>query len=281
MTSCGSDDTPEPTETCTDGIQNQTETGVDCGGTCDPCTTAATCTDGIQNGDETGVDCGGSCDPCAAVANCNDGIQNGDETGVDCGGSCDPCAAVANCNDGIQNGDETGVDCGGSCDPCDPVPSCTDGIQNGNETGVDCGGSCPPCNTGFFEHITAEVNGQAYAANLVQGFDDGDNIEVNSDQSQERQFALDFPSGISTGTYDIVNTAGISAIFVDFPDSYETQSGSVTITSYDLDVGTLGGSTYHELSGTFEFTAVQFSFGEPIDTVVITNGDFGAEISHF
>ena len=25
---------------------------------------APTCTDGIQNGDETGVDCGGSCDPC-------------------------------------------------------------------------------------------------------------------------------------------------------------------------------------------------------------------------
>jgi hypothetical protein len=31
---------------------------------------AATCTDGVQNGDETGVDCGGtSCAPCAATAN--------------------------------------------------------------------------------------------------------------------------------------------------------------------------------------------------------------------
>jgi hypothetical protein len=27
-----------------------------------------TCNDGIQNGDETGVDCGGSCDPCAVSA---------------------------------------------------------------------------------------------------------------------------------------------------------------------------------------------------------------------
>jgi hypothetical protein len=35
------------------------------------------CNDGIQNGDETGVDCGGSCDPCTT---CNDGVQNGDET---------------------------------------------------------------------------------------------------------------------------------------------------------------------------------------------------------
>ncbi|MBL4662580.1 MAG: T9SS type A sorting domain-containing protein, partial [Flavobacteriaceae bacterium] len=51
-----------------------------------------TCTDGIQNGDETGVDCGGTnCAPCA-VPTCTDGIQNGDETGVDCGGTnCAPC----------------------------------------------------------------------------------------------------------------------------------------------------------------------------------------------
>ncbi len=75
---------------------------------------APTCSDGIFNGNETGVDCGGpDCDPCPT---CDDGIQNGDETGVDCGGSfCDPCS----CSDGIQNGDETGVDCGGpDCDPC-------------------------------------------------------------------------------------------------------------------------------------------------------------------
>lgn len=49
----------------------------------------ATCTDGIQNGDETGVDCGGSC---AACPTCTDGIQNGEETGVDCGGpDCPAC----------------------------------------------------------------------------------------------------------------------------------------------------------------------------------------------
>ena len=29
-----------------------------------------TCNDGIQNGDETGVDCGGSCEPCATVVYC-------------------------------------------------------------------------------------------------------------------------------------------------------------------------------------------------------------------
>ncbi|MDC8002423.1 M43 family zinc metalloprotease [Aureisphaera galaxeae] len=56
---------PPPTPTCTDGIQNGNETGVDCGGPdCAPCP-EPTCTDGIQNGNETGVDCGGpDCDPC-------------------------------------------------------------------------------------------------------------------------------------------------------------------------------------------------------------------------
>lgn len=52
---------------------------------------APTCDDGIMNQDETGVDCGGaSCPPC--VDACHDGIQNSDETGVDCGGAfCLPC----------------------------------------------------------------------------------------------------------------------------------------------------------------------------------------------
>jgi len=74
-----------PAPTCTDGIQNQGETGIDCGGPCAPC---LTCDDGIQNQGETGVDCGGPCTPCLT---CDDGIQNQGETGIDCGGPCAPC----------------------------------------------------------------------------------------------------------------------------------------------------------------------------------------------
>ncbi len=51
---------------------------------------APTCTDGVMNGDETGVDCGGpDCPECPPT--CDDGVMNGDETGVDCGGP--DCAA--------------------------------------------------------------------------------------------------------------------------------------------------------------------------------------------
>ncbi|MFK8162357.1 MAG: cohesin domain-containing protein [Lewinella sp.] len=129
---------------CTDGIMNGDETGVDCGGP--DCPVCPTCDDGVMNGDETGVDCGGSCTACPPT--CSDGIMNGNETGVDCGGP--DCPVCPTCDDGIMNGDETGVDCGGSCTAC---PSCSDGIMNGNETGVDCGGpdcaACPTCDDGI------------------------------------------------------------------------------------------------------------------------------------
>jgi hypothetical protein len=173
-----------PLPTCTDGIQNGNETGVDCGGpdcpTCPP-----TCTDGIQNGDETGVDCGGpDCPTCPPT--CTDGIQNGDETGVDCGGpDCAPCecttgtiiylpnsfflqgpaiilcdtepapanytaAASQSCAQSVIDGDPYCLEefwygvCQAAYNLC--VNPCTDGIQNGNETGVDCGGpDCAPC----------------------------------------------------------------------------------------------------------------------------------------
>lgn len=76
--------------------------------------TVPSCNDGIQNQDETGIDCGGTiCGPCP---DCNDGIQNGDETGVDCGGTwCVPCS----CFNGVQDPGEDGVDCGNICGtPC-------------------------------------------------------------------------------------------------------------------------------------------------------------------
>jgi len=170
---------------CSDGIQNQDETGIDCGGICPACTqdnstSEATCSDGLQNQDETGVDCGGVCPACLTqeptptptespiegTETCDDKIQNQDETGVDCGGSCPACDEqespkdpVETCEDGIQNQDETGIDCGGVCPACsteEPTPTptesptegtetCDDKIQNQDETGVDCGGICPAC----------------------------------------------------------------------------------------------------------------------------------------
>ena len=99
-----------------------------------------TCSDGILNQDETDIDCGGA--TCPACETCSDGLLNQDETDVDCGGvTCPPCET---CSDGLLNQDETDVDCGGAT--CPACETCSDGLLNQNETDVDCGGAtCPPC----------------------------------------------------------------------------------------------------------------------------------------
>lgn len=140
VTGCLNDDNKIP-ENCFDGILNNGEERIDCGGVncplCDPCENGAW--DPLLG--ETWVDCGGSCDPCPQESN---GIQDGDEEGIDCGGSTlVPCGAL--CGDGLLNGNEEDIDCGGDCDPC---PTCVDGMLNGDEIGIDCGGpDCPDCAT--------------------------------------------------------------------------------------------------------------------------------------
>ena len=59
---CATD--PNPAPTCSDGIQNQGETGIDCGGPCPAICPPPSCVDGVQNQGETGIDCGGPCPAC-------------------------------------------------------------------------------------------------------------------------------------------------------------------------------------------------------------------------
>jgi GH35 family endo-1,4-beta-xylanase len=143
--------------TCSDGKKNQGEEGVDCGGPCKACAEGPSCSDGKKNQGEEGVDCGGPCDACES---CEDGIQNQDEEGVDCGGTCDACEAEPSCSDGAQNQGEEGVDCGGPCDACEVAPSCSDGMKNQDEERVDCGGVCEPC---------PSLQGAKFIGNITQG----------------------------------------------------------------------------------------------------------------
>ncbi len=58
------------------------------------------CHNGIKDDNETGIDCGGSCTPCDKIPEtCNDGILNQNETGIDCGGVCPPCGIGGKLND--------------------------------------------------------------------------------------------------------------------------------------------------------------------------------------
>ncbi|MGF1565217.1 MAG: hypothetical protein ACFCUH_07605 [Flavobacteriales bacterium] len=153
---------------CYDGVLNNLEELVDCGGpNCEPCDP---CINGIWEPElgEQWVDCGGECEPCASNFNgqldpgeecidcggttgvacgelCNDGLPNGCEVELDCGGQY--CPACPNCNDNILNQDEIGIDCGGSeCEECPPGVNCVNGILDGDELYIDCGGeNCPEC----------------------------------------------------------------------------------------------------------------------------------------
>ena len=70
------------------GGGNKREGGAAAGGGAAPARIVPTCYDGIQNQGEEGIDCGGPCNPCLS---CSDGIQNQGEEGIDCGGPCSPC----------------------------------------------------------------------------------------------------------------------------------------------------------------------------------------------
>lgn len=118
-----------------------------------------TCEDGIQNEGEINVDCGGAfCEPC-----CNDNIKNGDETDVDCGGSCaNDCSMGqscrlndipndANCEAGTfcESGSGGDFGCTVNC-PCPDGYVCYD-PNDPNDATTFCGKSCDathPCTGG-------------------------------------------------------------------------------------------------------------------------------------
>jgi len=127
------------TPTCADTVQNGTETGRDCGGSCGLCANGIGCA--------ADSDCASDrCDAgtCAAPA-CDDKILNGDESALDCGGvDCDGCATGEDCR--------LDVDCasalciGGSCSESFTLTVDKTGTGTGTVTSTDsrvqCGTTC-------------------------------------------------------------------------------------------------------------------------------------------
>ena len=187
-------------------------------GTLDSVDVDPTCTDGIQNGDETGIDCGGSCKPCSTDINAGTVATTDNQTSVTTitgdgqadiinftksgnsddayrylitddagkilaietdshdfeGASLGICRvygiaykgslSVSNKNiadSGLASGQ---YDISNNWIVVDRVApsSCTDGIQNGDETGIDCGGSCKPCSIDVGDYCDAGVQGNNY-----------------------------------------------------------------------------------------------------------------------
>jgi len=110
-----------------------TASGGEAGGT-----TLGACENGVKDESESDVDCGGpsSCARCFASARCS---ANRDcESNFCKNAHC----AEATCADKLKNQNETNVDCGGVCPPCLEPATCSDGIKNQNESDLDCGGVC-------------------------------------------------------------------------------------------------------------------------------------------
>ena len=178
LPACSTTSDADSGPSCTNGLKDDGEEGLDCGGVCPTKCTGAVCMSNTEcgSGSCTGNACappaGKTCGVGAPVPTCNDGEAC--ELDKDCkSGFCDgaKCATPASesHSDGKKNSGETGIDCGGSVKataPCpdgqgcvdstDCVGTCnaglcgpigpTDGKKNNGETDVDCGGpNAPKC----------------------------------------------------------------------------------------------------------------------------------------
>ena len=131
-------------ESCDDGVLNQGEAAVDCGGPCpSPCPAGAACAGDADCGD--GFVCATATQRCTAES-CQDGALSGSETLVDCGGGvCPGCPPSSPCSSGDD------CDSGICSQQLCAEAACPDGVANGAESGLDCGGadaSCPRCADG-------------------------------------------------------------------------------------------------------------------------------------
>lgn len=197
---------------------------------------AGTCNDGVRNQDEMDVDCGGVCLACAT---CEDGIKNGEETEIDCGGLCNDCPT---CKDGIKNGSETAIDCGGDCEAC---ITCDDGIKNGDEIDIDCGGSCEPCPPTIREHISCRINNVAFKAESVMASNDGETIKFQTDSEQDEQMFFELPIDIGKGKHDLTHDGEFKCVYAHvLVGEYEIGLGEITITENDRERHELTGTFY-------------------------------------
>ena len=83
--------------------------------------TISSCSNGLLDIDEYGVDCGGAC---GSASCCNNGAQELDESGIDCGRDCSQCVRTEE-NTGrckVRTTNSVGARCSGDYSPACIVP---------------------------------------------------------------------------------------------------------------------------------------------------------------
>ncbi len=120
--------------TCYDGVHNQNESDVDCGGLCGACTLGGSCNSDTDCSTENCVN-----NVCERRETCVNATKDADEADVDCGGVClAKCTMGQQCTDSSDCADNSPCS-GGVCG----APRCSNGMKDDDETDVDCGGVCP------------------------------------------------------------------------------------------------------------------------------------------
>ncbi|WP_452603064.1 T9SS type A sorting domain-containing protein [Pontimicrobium sp. MEBiC06410] len=289
----------------------------------------SSCSDGIQNGDETGVDCGGPfCQPCVVPCIDNEievsitfddypeetgwSINNTDGVSVASGtysvanpdGStvtetlCLPngcynfvitdsygdgiCCDFGNGSYSVTNGEEV-LASGGSfnntettnfcVDNRGPQPTCSDGVQNGDETGVDCGGTdCEPCTEICTDiSVVVAIVFDAYPEETSWVLNDANGTTVasaNYTSDNDDYSTIEQTLCLPEGCYDfIISDASNDGMCCSYGN------GSYTITDND---GVLGSGASFQSSETTNFCVGSEStrIAGVIRPVNINNNDF-------
>ena len=204
--------------TCSDGIMNQDESDVDCGGdTCRMrCSVEATCREGKHCA--SGVCHAGTC----KASTCSDLVKNPDtqEAGLDCG--FEACGASKLCPTGETCGSDR--DCQSAI--CSSVSGrclaarCDDGKQNGDETCLDAGGDAcyAKCRPGLACRKHADCHGESTCENEIcqapAASSKDEKSDVDGDNSDE---AFSAQTLINSATSGKLNALGIESLLVVAP----------------------------------------------------------------
>jgi len=257
------------TATCSDGIQNQGETGVDCGGPCAPCPctgTNVTVSITFDNYPEetswsitsgsTVVASGGpyGSQPDGSTLNTTVCLPNGCYNftindsygdGICCSygnGSYTVSSSAGTLASGSSfTTSQTTQICVGTV-----APTCSDGIQNQGETGIDCGGpNCAPCPC---SNVVINFNNieSGWGIWTDGGTDAARVVDATNSYSPTRSLRIrdnTTTSVISTTSQNFTSYASLTVEFVFRGVSMDTGE------DFWLQISTNGGSTYTTVAG--------------------------------
>ncbi|MGB2988152.1 MAG: C25 family cysteine peptidase, partial [Phycisphaerae bacterium] len=214
-----------------------------------------TCDDGIQNQGEDKIDCGGPCPPCNCLVDgdCSDGLYCNGAESCDAYGECqsgsDPCPGQL-CDEGTD-----------TCYECDYDSDCDDGLFcNGAETCV--GGFCQAGSDPCPGQSCDEVNDQCVPLPVMYTpaeYDDNEGMLVV--WGSYNSILTDMTVGVTTGDPDAI-------VYVVVTGSSQQSSATSTLTSAGADMGQVEFITYTTDTGWIRDYGPRFIVNDDVREIV-------------